>query len=104
MSSPEYSPLGVITSHYSGVKYNLNKHTINPTLGWSLHMVPSRLAWRLVDPFDNPRGEELRSLPGAPNLRILPRLALGVVASKVLKSHRFGRLVPSPLSLRQFSN
>jgi hypothetical protein len=24
-------PLGVITGHYSGLKYNLNKHTINPT-------------------------------------------------------------------------
>jgi hypothetical protein len=63
---PEYSPLGVITGHYSGVKYNLNKHTINPTPWWGLYMGSSKPAGRTMwAHFANPGRQELRSLLGA---------------------------------------
>jgi hypothetical protein len=67
-------------------------------------MGPSRPTGRRVGPFLNPREQELWSSLGALRLRVLLRLALGVMASEVLKSSRFGRLVPSPPSLRQFSD
>jgi hypothetical protein len=54
-SSLEYSPLGAITCHHNGVKYSLNKHTINSTLGWGSHMGPSRTAGHRVGPFHSPR-------------------------------------------------
>jgi hypothetical protein len=94
---PKIFPLG---GHYSGVKYNLNKHTINPTPGWGLHMVLSNPADRRKGPFRNPRGQEPWSSLRAPGLRVLPWPALGVMARDVLKSPRFGRLVPSPPNLR----
>jgi hypothetical protein len=43
-----------LRGHYSEVNYNLNKHTINPTLGWCLHMGLSKPAWRHVGPFRQP--------------------------------------------------
>jgi hypothetical protein len=56
----------------------------------------SRPAGRRMGPFHSPREQEHQSSLGASGLRILPRLVPGVVASEVLKSPRFGRLVPSP--------
>jgi hypothetical protein len=37
----EYSTLGVITGHYSEVKYILIKYTTNPTLGRGLQVDPN---------------------------------------------------------------
>jgi hypothetical protein len=53
---PRIFPLEVIINHYSGVKYNLNKHTINPTPRQGLYMGPSRPAGCRVGPFHGPRG------------------------------------------------
>jgi hypothetical protein len=48
--NPRISPLGVITGHYSEVKYNIIKYTTNPTPGRGLQMVPNGqlgAAWAL---------------------------------------------------------
>jgi hypothetical protein len=40
-SSPEYSPLGVITCNYNEVKHILIKYTTKPTPGWAYKMGPN---------------------------------------------------------------
>jgi hypothetical protein len=93
---PGIFPLGAITCHYSGVKYNLNKHTINPTLQWGLHKGQVSQQGAVWAHFANICGHKLRSSLGAPGIRVLPRPMLGVAASEVLKSPRLDRLVLSP--------
>jgi hypothetical protein len=53
-------------------------------------------------PFRNPREQEPQYSLGALGLRVLLRPAPGAVASEVLKSPRFGRLIPSPQAFVRF--